>query len=270
MQLEHVLAAVDSSEAGMAALTAAMMLAHRAKARVTALRVIGPEEPMPRRSVPSSRPESGQWPSVQLAISEGLPGIEIPRFAESNQADLIVLGRKRRTEVERLHAGDTADTVVRRSPMPCLFVAPGERGFDHCLAAVDGTHRGMHVLTYAHEFAQAIRSRLQVMTVEPNDDEVTTGQPSGRIQRLAQSLQSIRHQEGIGDAAATVLESSLDSPLVSHGRVVDEVVKTARRNRADVLVVGHHPGGPSLHTGEGGLTRRFLKLCPSMLLTVPL
>src|SRR6187397_2025709 len=118
MDLRHILAATDESDAGREAVRVAHNLRSRASARVTVLRVmaaeatrqlvgtasgVGPDDDA--RDEPALR-HLHRWleadvllPSaiqdVELATAAGVPGIEICRFAERVQADLLVLGRKR-------------------------------------------------------------------------------------------------------------------------------------------------------------------------------
>ena len=50
----------------------------------------------------------------------GVAGLEIPRLAEEEQADLIVMGTHGRTGLTRLLMGSVAEAVVRRAPCPVL------------------------------------------------------------------------------------------------------------------------------------------------------
>ena len=85
-------------------------------------------------------------PHVEVGIAVGVPAIEICRLAERRQADLMVLGRKQRSQLGRLLLGDTADAVARRSTIPCLFVPHDSGPFRQVLVALDGSERGMLVL----------------------------------------------------------------------------------------------------------------------------
>ena len=131
MQLRHIVAATDESDAGRQAVWTARALAARAGARVTVLRVVPLDDcqsPLAleqlERWVESDLPRLEAAPPTAYALAYGLPGIEIARFAEQVHADLVVLGRKARSRLARLLMGDTADAVARRSRIPCLFVPP--------------------------------------------------------------------------------------------------------------------------------------------------
>jgi hypothetical protein len=89
----------------------------------------------------------------------GVAGIEIARFADEASADLLVLGRKQRSTAARLLVGDTADAVARRSRVPCLFV-PAVLGVPTTvLVALDGSARGLAVLSATRSIALAPRCR---------------------------------------------------------------------------------------------------------------
>ena len=192
MLLRHIVVATDESEAGRSAVRAGLDLAERAFARVTVMRVVplgtlpllgsavggvvGPDgaatalERLQRWVHAELRP--GCPVPVELGIAFGLPGIEICRFAEQRQADLLVLGRKHRSAVARLLVGDTADAVVRRSRVPCLFVEHGALPLSQLLVALDGSDRGMWVYAAARDFAQSVGLGLTVVTVEAADRPV--------------------------------------------------------------------------------------------------
>ena len=80
-----------------------------------------------RRWIEADLAVAGPKAPVSFALTYGLPGIEIGHFAERERADLLVLGRKQRSLMARLVVGDTADAVSRRSMLPCLFVAGRRR-----------------------------------------------------------------------------------------------------------------------------------------------
>ena len=99
-------------------------------------------------------------------MAAGIPGVEICRVRRRCWGRPVVLGRKRHSPMMRLLLGDTADAVARRSRVPCLFVPSGSGEVRQVLAALDGTARGINVLTETCDFAKAAGSTLRTMTVE--------------------------------------------------------------------------------------------------------
>ena len=287
MQVRHILAAADESDAGRQAVRSAAELAARCSARLSIVRVI-PVTSAPRLAgvaagssslqVPAAEPEVEhlrQWlqadvlrsiavDQVQVGVSYGLPGIEICRYADEHGVDLVVLGRKHHSHMMRLLLGDTADAVARRNRCPSLFVPLSHRGIKRVLVAVDTTPRGFHVLESACDFAVQAGASLQAVTVErvTADElthEVSSPPPGGRV-----SLQGrVR--------ALSARTAPFDVPLViRRGEIVECVVSEALESESDVLVVGYRRGGPPGVLEAGSTGRRLAHTAPCAVLTIPL
>jgi nucleotide-binding universal stress UspA family protein len=294
MLLRHIVVAADESEAGRSAVRAGRDLAERASARLTVMRVV-PKESWPLLGS-ALRGDAGadvaatalerlqHWlepellPNspvpVQLGIAFGLPGIEICRFGEQRGADLLVLGRKHRSAVARLLVGDTADAVIRRSRLPCLFVEQGALPLSQLLVALDGSDRGMRVYAAARTFAQAVGLRLTVVTVECDDQPDALGEqpyapdPSPPLP-LARSSRLWRELEP--PAARADTPTATEIPVsVRQGRPVAEVLAELAETGADVLTFGCHRGGPAGILESGGTARHLLHTAPVSVLTIPL
>lgn len=283
MQLRHIVAAADESAEGRTAVLAALRLAERTRGRVTALSVAEQQEGESiaprmldglRATVAGLLAQLEDPPQAHVAMAVGIPGIEIGRFAETGAADLLVLGRKRRTDMQRMLLGDTADSVARRSRTPCLFVQAGEFRFGRILLALDGTERGMSILMPAIDFARSTAARLRAVTVEPvyDNEQAAPKLPTGRSSRLIEALEEIRHSTSLGLGSWELhRDASGDSPVVVHrGRVVDEVIREVETSGADVLVVGYHRGGPAGVLEAGSVSRRLAHEAPCAVLTIPL
>ena len=283
MLLRQILAAADDSDEGRGAIMAAARLGQRSGATVTVLTVahVSRADGVVAQLLDRLHETvEGQLksldpprPTVDLAVELGLPGVEIGRFAETNGADLIVLGRKRRTSIQRLLIGDTADAVARRSRTPCLFVHAGDHRFGRLLVALDGTERGLSVLPVAMDFARDAHARLRAITVEPAYDNERDAPwlPTGRSERLAEAIDSLRNRSGTNpETWDTVLGGEGEALVVHRGRVVEEILSEVHSSGTDALVLGCHRGGPAGMIEAGSITRRLMHDCPCSVLTVPL
>jgi len=67
--------------------------------------------------------EAGNWCVPQTRLLEGHPYIELVKYAESNDMDMIVLGVRGHGLVRTLFLGSTPDRVARNSPCPVLSVS---------------------------------------------------------------------------------------------------------------------------------------------------
>lgn len=285
MRLRHILAATDESEAGRRAVRAAVDLASRASARVTVLRVLATEASgrlvSAGSSVPENRPgdaacshlhrwlEAGvltprEISAVELAIAAGIPGVEICRVAELAGVDLIVLGRKRHSPMMRMLLGDTADAVARRSRVPCLFLPSGSGEVRQVLAALDGTARGINVLTETCDFAKAAGSTLRIMTVEHT--------PGGEPLHVAAELPVARSSALESKVQEVLARKELDrTPLsIRRGDVLERVLCEVQETGTDVLAIGYRRGGPPGVLEAGSTARRLAHVAPCAVLTVPL
>ena len=288
MNLQHVVVATDESDAGRQAVRTGVDVASRATARVTVMRTVPiPAVPMfvgvrgaadfgdGNEAVEVQRLqrwlEADVLPpddrhGVETAVAYGVPGVEICRFGESHDADLIVLGRKPRSQMARLLLGDTADAVARRSRLPCLFVPPNSGPIRRLLVALDGTERGLAVLQAACALARAVKASLGVVTVEQ--------EPAGEPAHLASALPVERSARLQSQVRMLLSRECVDGakPLVNvrRGPVVEQVLAALEETAADALVVGYHRGGPPGVIEVGSTARHLAHVAPCAVLTVPL
>ena len=287
MLLQHILAATDESDAGRQAVRTATALAFRASSRLTILRVLaleatrrlvgvgqggvatnGGEDEAAlmylRRWLEADVLTADEVQAADLATASGVPGIEICRFAEQGEADLLVLGRKHHSPMMRLLLGDTADAVARRSRSPCLFVPPGSGEIRKVLVALDGSDRGINVLNQACDFARHAGAAVAAVTVEwrPGNEppELASALPVARSASLRGRVRQILAREGFPDA-----------PLaIRRGDILERVLAEAQESGADVLAIGYHRGGPPGVLEAGSTARRLAHAAPCAVLTIPL
>ena len=275
MSLRHIVVATDESDAGRQAVRTGLDLAGRAGAKLTVMRVVSlPATPLIgamaggvenaeldaagtalerlQRWLSADVLPAGSDLSVALGIAFGVPGIEICRFAEQRDADLLVLGRKQRSPLARLLMGDTADAVIRRSRVPCLFVQPGSEPIREILVALDGSERGMRVLAGARTLADSVRACTRVVTVEEEEPSEAFAQAPPR----ARSIELERKVEGaVG---------------IRRGPIVKEILTEVAERAPDVLAIGYHRGGPPGIIEGGSTARQLTHTAPVSVLAIPL
>jgi nucleotide-binding universal stress UspA family protein len=276
--LEHIVVAVDETDASRGAIRTALRWAAKADARVTIFNVSG-LRPLPALAAAGVSPDRGPdrlpalesiqrwlvpelsreptWPTPEYVAANGVPSVEIARFADDASADLLVVGRKQRSTTARLLVGDTADAVARRSRVPCLFV-PRPLGVPKTLlVALDGTARGLAVRVAARHIADSLNAGLELLTVEParadEPDEIAPSVPAARTTNLRRAL------NGDGDALQ-----------VRRGDPVAEILREVAATEAPVLAVGYHRGGPPGVLELGSVARRLAHSAPCAVLTIPL
>lgn len=277
MSFQKLIAAVDSSPAGVHALRASVQLASAAGSEVTVLRVV--ENPWSwvdpgqvegqRRASPASfadhaadvitreleelmRTAGAGAVQAQARVRFGLPSVEIARWAEIDRADLIVLGRQPVGSFERRPAGRTLEGTLRRAGVPCLVVPFGQRTWRRVLAAVSDGPDATDVQQTAHAFAAIINGEVTALHVERPE-------PSGLSAAVAGSEAGL-----MGRASAVACYT-----MVRQGDPAGEILKLAREEVSDVIVVGYHRGDARSGGGASSVAHRVLQRAPCAILTVP-
>ncbi len=138
--VRRILLATDLSPASEAATTQAIDLARDLGATLLIVSVIDPAVPGTgggriermdqRRAARETAAQAlvirGRHAGVPVSflVWEGEPGPAIVEAAESEGADLVVVGSHGRSRVGRFVLGSVSDHVVRHSPSPVLIVRP--------------------------------------------------------------------------------------------------------------------------------------------------
>lgn len=235
--LRHIVAAVAPEAVAGSALRVARALADATGARLTSFSLADDVTP-----------------------GGGVIGIEIPRFAESVEADLVVLPRM-------LVRGELlADAVTRRSRVPSLVVSPGQEDLSNWLIALDGSPRCPTVLSMVTPLVEALGATAVALTVEPS----RTGEAGTSDWHLTRTLQLSRTLEESVAGSSRVPSAVLTPLRVRHGDVVTEVLREREALVATVLAIGSRPGGPPPPIPEGSMARRLVNDAPCIVLTVPL
>jgi nucleotide-binding universal stress UspA family protein len=139
MLFERIVLATDGSNNSTSAVTEALRIGKASDSQVFVVSVID------SRALSSVSPEiqvagsidrmqaeaerivnevkmSGEGQNVRTSILYGDPVNEIIKFSQSMNADLIVVGTRGKSGIERLFLGSVAEGVVREAPCPVLVV----------------------------------------------------------------------------------------------------------------------------------------------------
>jgi nucleotide-binding universal stress UspA family protein len=138
---QRILVPLDGSKLAEQALSHAAVQAAQFGAEIVLLKVLGPlpESSMAARgAVRTAEAASAELAQdylegvaanlreqgipTQTAVVDGRPYVEVIRFAEQNQIDLIVLSTRGYSGLSRWLLGSVADRVVRGATVPLLLV----------------------------------------------------------------------------------------------------------------------------------------------------
>lgn len=243
-RFQTIVLATDGSEYSAAAEAAALEMARRCGARLLVTRVVltNPEyEALVPDRVQEAEKEAQKHIDklVGQAKSEGVqaetilrqgtdPYHEIVRVANEKHADVIVIGRRTRSDLARLMVGDSTAKVIGLATCSVLVVPRGTRMPQNgILVATDGSRLGDAAAHSAVRLVGKCALPLTVITVlAPDSDPDTRSESEAAVERVKQ--------------AAAKEQIEIDA-MLEEGRRPDEVIiDTAKRKNADMIVVGSH------------------------------
>lgn len=224
----------------------------------------------------------GDLPAPQRHLRVGRPTDEILRAASDGHAELIVVGTRAESGLDRFVRGSVAENVITRSPLPVLSIQ-GPLALNAqvpVLVAVDFSPASEMALQVAEGVALA----------QSPGEQGTAGHVPGSPAPLALlsvleppnalALWTLTPAEPQAKAEARVLEQMIQfaekrlqpgTPFtvkVTTGRLEEEVKKAVQDSKAAMVVMGTRGQSGLAEWFLGSGAQRVLRGCPSPLLTV--
>ena len=185
--------------------------------------------------------------SLSASVRAGDPAETILCEAEDQAVDLVVVGSRGLSTVERFFLGSVAERVARHASCPVLLVRPHHTELQQVVVGVDGSDRSGEAVQWLRSFPLPVGCEIRMVTVLPSTEELNRTSmllPLGRGYRDARRLAEHQQHE---------VEKYLDTlaaPLTDAGeRLAVEVwrgdpaltlIQGAEENEADLIIVGSH------------------------------
>jgi nucleotide-binding universal stress UspA family protein len=249
-----LLLATDGSEFSAAAEAAAIELARLCQAHLLISRIVL-SNPEYEALVPDRVQQQEQLAQQQLddlastARDQGVqaetilrhgtdPYQSIVRLADEKRADVIIMGRRTRSDLARLMVGDHTAKVIGLASCSVLVVPRGATMPSvGVLVATDGSRLGDAAAYSAIRLSRQCSLPLTVLSVHP---------PEGTAEEAIATKNLLEHVRKAASEEMVQVETLLES-----GRRPDEaILQTTTRLGADMIVVGSH--------GRTGLDRLLM------------
>jgi nucleotide-binding universal stress UspA family protein len=157
---------------------------------------------------------------------------------KEHEIDLIVLGTHGRTGLQKVLLGSSAEEIFRRARVPVLTIGPtvsngAHRGgrFRCVLFATDFNAVSTAAGAYAVSLAQENQARLILLHILSRPGQTKTG-GSGELS-IAEAMHQL-HEIVPPDAELWCRPE----PMVQHGDPAEQILVTAKRCGADLIVLG--------------------------------
>jgi len=184
--------------------------------------------------------------NVLTNMAQGEPYERIVHVAEDENCDLIVMGRRGRTHIERELVGGVTARVIGHTNKDVLVVPKtASIGWDNILLATDGSTYSQAAEKKAIAITQKWRARLWALAVAYTNDEFSALAPEAASEMVNQAAAIA----GAVKKAAAVAGVTCES-IVREGETYAAVCAAAKEANASLIVMGSH--------GRKGLTRLLM------------
>jgi nucleotide-binding universal stress UspA family protein len=206
-----------------------------------------------------------------LEASSPAPGIL--DYAESHDIDLVATSTHGRRGLRRLLLGSVAEEVVQRSSSPVLTLRGENSVFDavphRILAAVDLSPHSEAAIAHAKEIAALFHAELQLLHVLSRPQLRSydpTAIPSFQLDvpRLVKEAEKelATAYERCGGPSGPV------SIHVGEGLAVEEILRFARANQSDLVILASHGLTGLSHLLLGSVAERVVRLSSTPVLAL--
>ncbi len=192
---------------------------------------------------------------------DGAVGEGLCELAESEAADLIVIGSTHLSAVDRVFVGAAGTALFNGAPCGVLVATRGwaqRRSRRPGLIGVgyDGTSESKLALQWATRLAQALRADLKIITVAP----LTLGEPGD-------AALSERWSDLLQDGVESVPAEINTQRVLLRGRAATEL--SSESGDLDLLVLGSRKRGPVRRTVLGSVSGELVRMAQAPVLVVP-
>lgn len=182
--------------------------------------------------------------------------------ARDHSADMILLGAGKKSTLDRVFLGSTAEGVDRMAKVPVFIVRPGHatETFETILCAVDSSPAGQLVLRASLELARLAKSKLICLSVV--DEEANQG--GGPDPRLAMEYE-------LRDKLMNEPTDGVDVwvEVLSGKDPAAEILDHAESTSCDLLVLGQAGRTGLQRLWNANTAEALMRKVPCSMLTIP-
>ena len=276
-----ILVAVDSSASATHALRESFKLAVNEKSWITVTSVAPPYEgdieltgvrdirvalrkPCEEILAEAEHIAEDERALIKTVCEEGEPYERIVDLAETKNCDLIIMGRRGQSHIERVLVGNVTSRVIGHTDKDVLVI-PLEAtvGWKKILIAIDGSSQSEAATARTIEFGRSYGGELVILSVVDVPAEFHAEAPQVVEQLIAKARGYVDAAKKQAEAAGLKAET-----VVREAETYEAIVELAQAQKADIIVVGSHGRTGLKRLLMGSVTEMVIGYAPCPVLVV--
>ncbi len=270
-KFNKILVAVDGSEASRNALRQSFKLAFDEKKWITVVAINPPYQgdlslvgvsnisevlkgPGEKNLEEARQIAEAENASIKTRLEEGEPFQKIVDVAEEERCELIVMGRRGISDIERALMGSVTSKVIGSFRGRTLVVPENTTiGWNTILVATDGSKFSDAAVDEAINYSKSYGASLSIVNVVYTNDEFLANAPDV-VEKMVEKAKT-----GLSEARTKAQKEGVDAEVfVREGEPYQIIVALAKELNVDTIVMGSHR--------KSGLKRIFMGSVTSMVI----
>ncbi len=193
--------------------------------------------------------------------------------AAGRECDVIVMGRRGKTGLQKLIMGSVTAKVIGYAPCSVLVV-PKDAVIDcrNILLGIDGSKYSDTAAAKAIEIAKRCKSRLVVLAVVPAETlanlDPDTGYNRQQQELIAKEMRGAAGRNVQLVTSRAGAEGVATEEVILGGRPYEALIETARQKKSELIIVGSHGRTGIRKLIMGSVAERVVALSPAAVLVV--
>jgi nucleotide-binding universal stress UspA family protein len=251
---KKILVAIDGSDSSMHALQESLNLASKEGSRITAVSVspqfegdlslvgVGNlsaalKDPFEVALSKAKEMAESSRVSITTISEEGEPYERILDVAEAEDCDLIVVGTKGMSGLEKVLLGSVAAAVIGHSHRDVLVIpAKSQIGWQRILVTTDGSKYSKAAVERAINYAKAYGSTLTVVAVVDAPAELSGVAPGAVEDMIRKAKSYVGEVKSQADSAGLPTETF----VLEGEEAYRKITEFAREHNINIIVMGSH------------------------------
>ncbi len=198
----------------------------------------------------------------KVAVEQGVESEEILKYAETNEVDLLMVGKKGISEINDLIIGSTTSRIIRNSNTPVLVVTSLKRSakIKKVLCPIDFGELSLSELNYSLSVAEQFGAELYTAHIsEFFNYKVPVFKRDKLIESINTKIQSI----------ASAADYSITDTLYDMGEPAQKILEIAKKGKFDLIVMAANQKHGAERLFLGSITEKVLMNSNIPILIIP-